>query len=251
MAVTGTNHRSVPQPVQDVIAEAVGHSHRDDAILPRTGGPAGNAELTAWTGLVLLGLSLAELATLLSVHRLMGWHIVIGILLVPPALLKTASVGWRIVRYYGGNAAYVQAGPPPILLRILGPGVVLATLGVLVSGLVLVALGPNSSRTEWASVLGHPVDYVMVHKGFFVMWLVLTGLHVLARIGPALWLTVARHGRFSSVPGARGRVVAVVLSVAAAVVSAILVLSAAREWHAVGGGDRKDLPGHTRSVRLP
>ena len=99
MAVAGTNHRSIPQPVQDVIADAVGHSHRDDAILPRTGGPAGNAVLTAWTGLVLLGLSLAELVTLLSVHRLIGWHIVIGTLLVPPALLKTVSVGWRVVWY--------------------------------------------------------------------------------------------------------------------------------------------------------
>jgi hypothetical protein len=244
------SHRSIPQPVQDVIAEAVGHSHRDDAVLPRTGGPAGNAVLTAWTGLVLLGLSLAELVTLLSVHRLIGWHIVIGTLLVPPALLKTASVGWRIVGYYRGNAAYVKAGPPPMLLRVLGPGVVLATLGVLASGLVLVALGPAPSRTAWVSVLGHPLDYVTVHKGFFVLWLVLTGLHVLARIGPALWLTVARHGRLGAVPGGRGRIVALVFSLAAAVVSAVLVLSVAGDWHGVGGRDRKDVPIRARSVRL-
>lgn len=246
--MTGPSHRSIPQPVQDVIAEAVGHNHRDDAVLPRTGGPAGNAALTAWTGLVLLGLSLAELVTLLSVHRLIGWHIVIGTLLVPPAMLKTASVGWRIIRYYTRNAAYVRAGPPPMLLRVLGPGVVLATLGVLASGLVLVALGPESSRTESISVLGHRVDYLTVHKGFFAVWLVLTGLHVLARVGPALWLTVARRSRFRSVLGGSGRIVAVVLSLAAAVISAALVLSAAGDWFSVESRDRKDPPSHARSV---
>jgi hypothetical protein len=250
MAVTGMSHRNIPQPVQDVIAEAVGRSHRDDSVLPRTGGPAGNAVLTAWTGLVLLGLSVAELVTLLSVHRLIGWHIVIGTLLVPPAILKTASVGWRIVRYYRGNPVYRRAGPPPMLLRILGPGVVLATLGVLASGLVVVALGPDSSRTEWISVLGHPVDYLTVHKGFFAVWLALTGLHVLARIGPALWIIVARRGHFSSVPGGCGRIAAVVLSLTAAVVSAVLVLSAAGDWHTAGSRDRKGLPSDVRSVRL-
>jgi hypothetical protein len=155
--VTGTSNRNIPKPVKDVIAEAVGQNHRDDPVLPWTGGPAGNAVLTAWTGLVVLGLSLAELVTLLSVHRLIGWHVVIGTLFVPPATLKTASVGWRIIRYYGRDANYRQAGPPPLLLRVLGPGVVLATLGLLASGLVLVALGPEASRTKLISVLGRRV----------------------------------------------------------------------------------------------
>jgi hypothetical protein len=239
-----------PQPIKDVIAEAVGQSHRDDPVLRWTGGPAGNAVLTAWSGLVVLGLSLAELVTLLSVHRLIGWHVVIGTLLVPPATLKTASVGWRIIRYYGGNAAYRQAGPPPLLLRVLGPGVVLATLGLLASGLVLVALGPESSRTELISVLGHRVDYVTVHQGFFVVWLVLTGLHLLARILPALRLTVTRPRHSTAVPGGSGRLAALVFSLAAAVASAVLVLSAAHDWHNVGRRDQPGPPNHARSVHL-
>jgi hypothetical protein len=242
VAVTGPSNRNMPQPVKDVITEAIGHRHRDDPVLPRTGGPAGNAVLTAWTGLVVLGLSLAELATLLSVHRLIGWHIVIGTLLVPPATLKTASVGWRIIRYYGGNANYRQAGPPPLLLRVLGPGVVLATLGLLASGLVLVALGPELSRTELISVLGHRVDYLTVHQGFFVVWLVLTGLHVLARIVPALRLTVARRDHASAVAGGSGRLVAIVVILAVAVACAVLVLFAAGGWHSSGGRDRPGVP---------
>jgi hypothetical protein len=35
--------------------------------------------------------------------------------------MKSASTGWRIVRYYAGTPPYQQAGPPPMLLRLLGP----------------------------------------------------------------------------------------------------------------------------------
>src|SRR5436190_22844652 len=83
-------------------AEALGQAHRDDPVLAGTGGPAGNARLTAWTGLLLLALLVAELVTLLDVHNWVSWHVAIGMLLIPPALLKTATTGWRIVRYYTG-----------------------------------------------------------------------------------------------------------------------------------------------------
>src|SRR3954447_12814551 len=108
---------NLPSFVTDVLSEAAGQARRPDPIAPRTGGPAGNARLTAWTGLVLLALSLAELVTLLDVGGLISWHVVIGVLLVPPALLKTVTTGWRIVCYYRGSPAYSQAGPPPMALR--------------------------------------------------------------------------------------------------------------------------------------
>src|ERR1700759_5412110 len=86
--------------------EAIGREERDNPVLARTGGPAGNALLTAWTGLVLLALALAELVTLVDVHGLISWHVAVGALLVPPAVLKTASTGWRMARYYLGDASY-------------------------------------------------------------------------------------------------------------------------------------------------
>jgi hypothetical protein len=52
------------------------------------------------------------------------------VVLVPPALLKTASTGWRVVRYYRSGAPYRQAGPPP-LLRLLGPLLVAGTMALL------------------------------------------------------------------------------------------------------------------------
>ena len=59
---------------------------------PRTGGPAGNARLTAWTGLVLLVLFLVEGVTLLSLDSLVGVHILIGAALVPVA--AGAGAAW-------------------------------------------------------------------------------------------------------------------------------------------------------------
>src|SRR4051812_49572720 len=101
---------------QETLAEATGRPPRPDDVTAPTGGPAGNARLTAWTGLILLVLFGAELVTLLDVRGLITWHAVIGVVLVPPALLKTATTGWRIVRYYTGNRGYRTAGPPPMPL---------------------------------------------------------------------------------------------------------------------------------------
>ncbi len=167
--------------VTDVVGTAVGRARRGDPVLPRTGGPAGNARLTASIGLGLLIAFLAELVTLLDVTGLISWHIVIGVLLVPPALVKTATTGWRILRYYTGNRAYRQAGPPPLLLRLLGPVVVLTTLTVLSSGLVLIAVGPDATFTPLLTVAGQQISWLTLHQITFIAWGVATGLHVLAR----------------------------------------------------------------------
>ena len=100
--------------VSETVSVALGREHRHDPVLARTGGPAGNAVLTAWTGLVLLVLGVAELLTLINIRGLISWHVAVGALLIPPALAKTASTGWRIVRYYRASPAYAEAGPPPL-----------------------------------------------------------------------------------------------------------------------------------------
>jgi hypothetical protein len=210
--------------VADTLAHATGRVRRSDAVRPRTGGPAGNARLTAWTGLALLVLFAAELVTLLSVRRLIDWHVAVGVLLVPPALVKTASTGWRIVRYYTGDRSYRVAGPPPLPLRVLGPLVVLATLAVLGSGLLLVAIGPQASRHAVVTVLGRPVDAVNLHKVTFLGWAAVTGVHTLGRLLPALRLTVG--GPRTSVPGRRWRAAALVAAAVAAAVGAVAVLGA-------------------------
>jgi hypothetical protein len=215
--------------VTALVAEATGRERRDDPVLPRTGGPAGNAVLTAWTGLVLLVLSVAELLTLFNVRGLLSWHVAIGALLVPPALMKTATTGWRIVRYYVGDASYRTAGPPPMALRLLGPLVVLSTLGLLGSGVLLVVVGNDGSQRNFISFLGLGVSWVTVHKGMFVIWGGATGLHLLGRIVPALMLTLGRT-RAVRVPGGWARSLMIGTAAAVAVLLAVLLVRADGSW---------------------
>jgi hypothetical protein len=216
--------------VEGFVVEATGKEQRNDPVLPPTGGPAGNAVLTAWTGLVLLGLFVGELLTLFDVRGLISWHVAIGALLVPPALMKTASTGWRFLGYYTGREPYRVAGPPPIVLRWLGPLVVASTLALLGSGIVLILLGEGSGRQRFLSALGFGVSWVTVHQGVFAVWCVVTGLHLLGRIVPAVKLTVRRGGA-ARVPGALVRSLLLAAAAATAVVLAVVLVRNDTSWH--------------------
>jgi hypothetical protein len=204
---------------------ALGRSHRVDPVLPRTGGPAGNAQTTAGLGLLILLLFLAELVTLLDVSGLISWHIAIGVILVPPALAKCGTTGWRIVRYYAGAGPYRRAGPPPMPLRMLGPFVIATTIAVLGSGLALLPLGPDSGRTPLFSLLGKQISPLTIHQGIFILWCVATGLHVLARTVHAVRLLTG-----SRPAGTPARLAAIVAAVAVGGVAAALVLGASGSW---------------------
>jgi hypothetical protein len=224
---------SAPAPssatVAALVAEATGRERREDPVLPRTGGPAGNAVLTAWTGLVLLVLSVAELLTLFDVRGLVSWHVAIGALLIPPALMKTATTAWRMARYYLGDASYRTAGPPPMALRLLGPLVVLSTSGLLGSGVLLVLLGNDAGQRSLLSLVGFEVSWVTLHQGFFVVWVGATGLHLLGRLVPALVLTSGR-ARGLRVPGGWARLALIGSSATVAVLLAVLLVRADGSW---------------------
>ncbi len=213
---------------EQALATALGRRHRSDPVLPGTGGPAGNVRLTAWTGAVLLVLFLAELVTLLDVRGLIGWHLALGVLLVPPALLKTVSTGWRILRYYVGHRPYTSAGPPPLLLRLLGPLVVLGTLALLGTGLALVAVGADGGRQALVTVLGQRISTLTLHQAAFIFWGVVTGLHVLARALPA-WMAL-RPGSGDGVPGRSWRAVALLASLGLGVAGLFLILQHDNGW---------------------
>jgi hypothetical protein len=138
-------------------------------LLRRLGGPEGNVRLTGMTATVLIVLLAIEGVTILFLRPLLSVHIFVGMLLIPPVLLKLGSTGWRFARYYLGAAAYRAKGPPALLMRMLGPLVVVATATLFSTGVALIVLGPHEGR---GVVLG-------LHKASFVVWLVVTGLHVL------------------------------------------------------------------------
>jgi hypothetical protein len=135
------------------------------------GGSAGNERLTAVIGLVLLVTLAAEGVTILRIGRLLTLHEFIGMLLIPPVALKLASTGWRFRGYYLRLPAYVEKGPPQIVLRVLvAPVLVLSTLVVFGSGVALLATGERRG------------PLVGVHKASFVVWGVAFALHVLAYV---------------------------------------------------------------------
>jgi hypothetical protein len=225
------------EPIDEVLDEAVGRRHRPDPVLGRTAGPAGNAQLTAWTGLLLLALAVVELVTLIDVRGLLSWHVVVGVLLAAVASLKIGSTGWRFLRYYTGHRPYQQAGPPPVLLRILGPLVVVSTVGVLGSGLWLIAVGPDSGRRALLTVLGQRIDLLSIHQALFIVFAVAAGLHLLARLVPAVVLATERGRRDDGRLRGRGpRIAVLVVTLVVGALAAALILPAASSWRDERGG---------------
>jgi hypothetical protein len=109
-------------------------------------GVAANARLTAASAAVLLVLLAAEGVTILRVRALLTPHVFIGVVLIPPVLLKMASTSWRFARYYRGAPAYRRKAPPPLLLRLLGPAVVILTVVLLARWMIPGVLVTVSGR---------------------------------------------------------------------------------------------------------
>ncbi|HEV7133659.1 MAG TPA: hypothetical protein VGN27_08025 [Gaiellaceae bacterium] len=189
-------------------------------------GPERNARLTALAGAVLLVLLAVEGVTLISLQAMISWHIFVGVLVVPVVLLKMASTGYRFFRYYTRRPDYVRAGPPHVVLRLLGPVVVLSTLVLLGTGLALVALGPGGGIT------------LLLHKASFVIWLGALGIHVLGHLPRVQRALAADIGVRDGVGGSRVRVLLVAASIVAGAIAAVVVLPHGHAWLHVFGGDR-------------
>jgi hypothetical protein len=147
------------------------------------GGTAGNAQLTALAGIVLLVLFFIEGLTLLSRRAFLPIHIFVGLLIIPPLLLKLAGVGYRFARYYTGNAAYRRVGPPQLLLRTIAPILVISSAGIFATGVAMLVPGVGGLDTLRS-----------LHTMFFVVWVPFMAIHVLAyglRAGLESW-----HGQF-------------------------------------------------------
>jgi hypothetical protein len=199
--------------------------------------PDGNERLTAAVGLVLIVLTAIELGTIVfGLGQFLSLHVFIGFVLIPPILLKLASTGWRFARYYTRSAAYVEKGAPQIVMRLLAPLLVAATLVLFASG---VAMGfTHGTALHLARRLHGPSS---------VAWMVLVGLHVLVYLRRA-WLStredvVAR----SAVRGAWGRAVLLAAAIGAGIAVAIALVPAQHRWlHLHGDHHERD---KTASVR--
>lgn len=190
------------------------------------GGPAGNQQLTAITGVVLLVLVAVIVVTILRIRQLIWVHLFVGLLLLGPVALKLGSTGYRFVRYYTHAIAYRRKGPPELVLRVIAPAVVLSTLAVFASGIVLLFEGP-----------AHRGSWVEVHKVSFIVWAVFTAVHVLGHLPemPASLRSGGAGEALGGAPhGAAGRWIVLTGALVAGLVLALVLLPQFASWTAHG-----------------
>ena len=180
------------------------------------GGTEGNARLTATTAVVLLVLLAAEGATIPFVRQQLPLHIFLGLLLIPPVLLKLRAPP-------GVSPATTSAiprtwrGPPHAFMRLLvAPLVVASTIGVFGTGVMLVVMHPQRGI-----VLG-------LHKASFIVWFAAMAAHVLGHVLKLRGLAYADLG--AEDPGARLRQLLVAGAIVAGLIVAIAGLPAAHSW---------------------
>jgi hypothetical protein len=183
----------------------------------RTAGPEGNARLTALTGAALMVLLAIEGITLISLRSMISWHIFVGLLLVPVVALKLGSTGYKIYRYYTRRADYVEAGPPHLLLRLLGPVVAVSTIALLATGILLIAEKPGDGLT-------------LLHKASFVVWVGAFGAHTLAHLSPLPRALRSDLGGRDAVAGSGGRLLLVAGAVVIGAIAAVALLPQSAAW---------------------
>jgi hypothetical protein len=193
-----------------VPTRALTRSRRTD----RLGGTEGNEVLTSAVAVVLVVLLVAEGVTIIRMRGLVTVHMFIGMVLIPPVLLKLASTGYRFVRYYTRAPSYREKGPPLLPLRLLAPLLVTATVVVFATGVALLLLGHRSDTL------------IEVHKVAFIVWGVVFGVHLLAYAG-----RVVRSLRGRAVPGSGLRGMLVAASVGAGAALAVSLLTTMNGWN--------------------
>lgn len=198
---------------------------RVDDVRPKHDRVEANARLTAATAAVLLVLLAIEGFTLVQIHPLLNVHVFVGMLLIPPVLLKIGSTTWRFAKYYLGDPEYRRKGPPVALLRLLGPVVVLLTGLVLASGVALLFVSAGLRTT-----------LLFVHKASFVLWFVVMTVHVLghlldtAKLAPRDWYWRTRR----QIAGASRRQWVLAAAVVLGLVIGAVTLPHAANWFAGG-----------------
>lgn len=182
------------------------------------GGSDGNERLTAATAVVLLVLLAAEGLTLLAIRQLLLPHVFLGFLLIPPVLLKFASTGWRMTRYYRRTEEYVRRGPPAALLRIvIAPLTVASTVALFATGIAVIALGQRGI------LLG-------LHKASFIVWFGAMTVHVLAHVLKLQRLVALDWWHSDGVGGRRVRQFVLAGAIVAGLVAAVATIPLAEHW---------------------
>ncbi len=182
-------------------------------------GVEGNARMTGVLGAVLLVALAVEGVTVLSVQDMLTLHVFLGLFVIPAVCLKLATTAYRFSHYYRGTAAYRRKGPPHPVLRIAAPVVVIATIALLGSGVVTLAVGPRHSDT-----------WLTIHQASFVVWFAVTTIHVLGHARETWKLTTAEMRANPPVPRRGTRISLVAGSLALGLTLGVASLGWTNAW---------------------
>jgi hypothetical protein len=189
------------------------------------GGADGNEQLTAVNGAILIVLLAVVGFTIPQLRQFIWLHLFVGLLLIGPVVLKMASTGYRFVRYYTRDAEYLRKGPPEIVLRLTAPLVVISTVGVFVTGIALLIVGPT-----------HRDPWLLLHKVTFIVWIVFTSLHILGHLpAVARALGISDRGQahgLAATGGATGRWIALTGALVGGLVLAVVLIPTFASWTA-------------------
>jgi len=142
---------------------------RDRSLLHLDRGVIANERLTALAGALVFALLAAVAVTTMSIRGFLPEHYIVGLLLVPPVVLKLVATGYRFARYYTRSVAYRLAGPPPALMRlVVAPVLVASTLAVFATGIEL-----------WLFGLRYGSGWMTAHTFSAVVFMLAAGGHVL------------------------------------------------------------------------
>ena len=162
--------------------------------------------------------------TILRIRQLIWLHLFVGLVLLGPITAKTASTGYRFIRYYTRDQAYRPKGPPKPLLRAIAPLVLASTVVVFVSGIALLIVGPHSRQ-----------QFLALHKVSFIVWLVFMGVHVVGHLEGmvrSLRSTDSEDELPWASPGAAGRWIVLVGAFVGGVVLAVALIPDFAPWTA-------------------
>jgi hypothetical protein len=185
------------------------------------GGTEGNELLTSTAAVVLTALLAVEGFTIINIGGLLSVHMFVGMVLIPPVLVKLGSTGYRFARYYTGSRAYREKGPPQLALRMLAPVLVALTIAVFVSGVLLLVAGHKSDTL------------LLIHKASFIGWGAVFAVHFLAYVPRVVRSLSAAWGatRGEAVAGSGLRGMLLVAAVGGGAALALALLPAIDAWH--------------------
>ncbi|KJE75730.1 hypothetical protein [Ferrimicrobium acidiphilum] len=181
------------------------------------------ARLLALLGSILfIGLAI-EGVTIVFIGQLIAVHVVLGMILLPIMAYKIIVASYRFAMYYLGASDFKHAGPPELVLRVIGPLLILTTVILMASGIILVYAKPN---TPTAAL------WLNIHRDDFVAWFALMALHVLAYVRRAVGTSSydLRYTRYHSLIGRQGRLISIVLATVIGVLLAWAIFPAVAHW---------------------